>query len=95
MIDVSRVILSVQRALLGEVSPALRGVAVELSESVVWLRFYYDGEISEEDSDSATSVVAEVAGDLARPVQVRDSIDHLDTPAPLPSQATWVYRRRE
>jgi hypothetical protein len=45
-------LLSVQRALSGEVSPPLRGVTVGWYDYVIQLRSYFDGPISEEDRES-------------------------------------------
>ncbi len=58
------VLLSVQRALLGEVPPALRGVTLGWDDSLIYLRCYFDGPISEEDHESMELVATEVMADF-------------------------------
>lgn len=89
------VLLSVQRALLGAVSSELRGVAVELDLGVITVRFYYDGPISDDALDSATTVIAEVGADFDNLAIVKDEITRIDYPQKLPSAGIWVFKRRE
>lgn len=76
-------LLSVQRALLGEVSPAVRGVTVGWREHVILLRSYFDGPISAADRDSMSCVGAEVIGDFPEPWTIDDEVIRCDAPAPL------------
>ncbi len=52
-INYASAILSMNRALLGEIAPALRAARIKWDEKEVHLYFYYDGEISEDDRESA------------------------------------------
>ena len=52
--DPRKLILSTSRALIGEVSPCLRGVAVEVKENDIVVYFYNDGEITEALHDDYT-----------------------------------------
>ena len=51
-IDHVGAILTMNRALWGEVSPALRAARIKWDDQAIHLFFYYDGEISEEDHES-------------------------------------------
>ena len=51
------------RALWGEVSPALHAARIKMDDKIIYLFFYYDSEISEEDNESAECVATEVISD--------------------------------
>ena len=83
------------RALWDEVSPPLRAAKVKWNEEEVHLFFYYDGEISEEDNESAERVATEfIAGYPEYKLEV--DILRWDYPKPIPQgDAQLVYQRRE
>lgn len=87
--------LAIQTALLGEVSPALRGVVFTRENANVALSFFFDGEIEEEDRESASCVESELVAVLPPEVTVRTEIIRRDPPATLHAAGWWVYRRRE
>jgi hypothetical protein len=89
-------ICSVNRALLMEVGPALRAVAARRESGTVRLRFFFDGDISMEDRESANCVAGEVIADFPE-CDLDERIDRVDAPKPLPSEDGWVtvYMRRE
>jgi len=87
--------LLMQRALFGEVSPALRAAGFSLNDDQITLVFYYDGKISERDEESASCVETEVIAALPSEMQVASKVIRLDAPAKLPSPVRWVYSRRE
>ena len=103
------VLLSAQRALLGEVTPELRGVLVSWAAppdvpEPAWIEadFYYDREIEDDDADHVSEVEGYVAADFLPDVDVRFSPLHLSGSRPLPQVAekdlatkVWVYRRFE
>jgi len=89
----SAVFLSIQRALLGEVSSALRGVSVDWDHQTINIRSYFDSEISEDDRESMSSVQTEVLADFPSH-GVNMEIIRLDVPAELP-QGMFIYVRRE
>jgi len=84
-----------QIALLGEVSPALRGVAFWVGDRAVRIGFYYDGPVSEDDRESASCVVTEVIAALPEDVIVSDEVLQFSAPERLPEAEAWAYRRRE
>jgi hypothetical protein len=87
-------LLSLQRALLGEVSPFLRAAGARSLSNGWRIVFVYDGEIRPTDHDSATAAVAEVLADYGDEV-ISDEIVRVDAPELLPGMEAWAYRRRE
>lgn len=86
--------LSLQRALLDEVLPSLRGVAVDLNAEPT-IYFYFDGALTVEANESVSTTMAEALADLAGGRTLSDHIVRLDAPMRLPDHDTWVFRRRE
>lgn len=87
--------MSMNRALWGEVSPALRAAMITWDEKKVHLYFYYDGKISEEDNESAECIATEVIADFTG-YQLEVDILRWDYPKPIPQgHAEMVYMRRE
>ncbi|MEQ1506590.1 MAG: hypothetical protein ABMB14_30460 [Myxococcota bacterium] len=90
-----RVLVSLQRALLGEVFPSLRALTVEWGPGRVKFWAYVDGEPFPEDTESLSCVSAEVAGDFDADVAVEYEIVRRDAPAPIGDTRVFAYRRRE
>jgi hypothetical protein len=88
-------LLSVQRALLGAVSPTLRGVTVGWQGQVIRLRFYTDGPISSEDREALSVVGAEVIADFPAPWAIDEEVIREDAPEPMECLEAWAYLRRE
>jgi hypothetical protein len=89
------VLLSLQRALLGEVTPRLRAVTVKYAESSVHFEAYFDGEVSDEDRESMSLVETEVMADFPSDHLITHEVIRLDAPALIPKDRTWVYYRKE
>jgi hypothetical protein len=60
-----RLLLSIQRALLGEVTPNIRVVTAHIDAHTIVLRWVIDGEISDSFRLDLSAVAAEVAADFA------------------------------
>lgn len=88
-------LLSAQRALLGAVSPALRGVTVGARDKVVLFRCYLDGPIAEEDREALQVAGTEIIADFPAPWDINEEIIRCDAPAEIEVLDAWVYRRRE
>ncbi len=87
--------MSMNRALLCEVAPALRAAKIHWAAKTINLHFYYDGEISDEDRESAECVGTEVISDFPN-YNLKIEILRWDYPKPIPQdEGTTVYRRRE
>jgi len=95
--DRPMLLLSLQRALLGEVRAELRQASIEAdtTSKTVRLRFEYDGPPSEQALESCSCSAAEVIADF--PAQWQLDEQHLTVPAPAPleSLAHVAYRRHE
>jgi hypothetical protein len=87
--------LSLQRALLGEVPPALRAVVFSMKELTIASRFYFDGPISQEDDESVSCVETEVLADYDQEYTIAVRCIRLDFPLPIYDDGVWVYHRRE
>ncbi|MCI0381547.1 MAG: hypothetical protein L0207_00630 [Chlamydiae bacterium] len=94
-INRTRVLLTMMTALWGEVSPKLRAASVKWNEKTIHLFFFYDGEISEEDYESAEFVGTEVIASFPKH-KLKVDTRRLDYPALLPeNKGELVYKRRE
>jgi hypothetical protein len=95
-IERSSLILSANRALWGEVSPAVRAVFVREDGNNVQIQFIMDGPISDEDYFSISRVGSQLAADFPMH-QVKESGVRLDLPNPVPRSEGWylVFMRRD
>jgi hypothetical protein len=89
--------LAAQRALLGAVTPNLRGVTVGWESGATRLRFYFDGPISAEDEAQARHVGAVLVTDYwyGSPGALQEEVLRLDAPQPMERLAAWAYLRKE
>lgn len=94
-INRTTVMLSLQRALLGEVFPSLRMLTVEWTCDRVFFYAYVDGAISENDSESLSCISAEVAADYWDDIEIDYEAIRIDYPAKITDSRTRVYHRRE
>ena len=90
-------IMSLQRALLGEVHPQLRMASIQADpfSKVIRLRFEYDGEPSEEAQECASRAATEVIADFPEPWQLDDQHIACTTPARCVPLEHVVYWRHE
>jgi hypothetical protein len=90
-----RVLLSMQRALLGAVTRPLRGVAVSWSGDRIVARFIYDE--APRDQDPMLEAETEVLADFDQSVvtDFRAEVAPAPMSLPLNNGEVWVYRRRE
>jgi hypothetical protein len=94
----STVLLSLQRALIGEITPQMRAIEVEWSPRTIILRVFVDGDASAElqeafDAAVGTQIVADFPapnqGDPTFTIEFR-RVDH---PTPVPTRGTLVFAR--
>jgi hypothetical protein len=90
------VLLTAQVALLGEVSAAVRAVALAWSPQKIHLRAVFDGEIDDEDSESMECVGTEILASFSTH-EIEVECTRLDAPSPLKPLflMAWVYMRKE
>lgn len=90
-------VLSLVRALCGEVHPELRQASIEADENafIVRLRFEYDGLAAGLAQENCSCAATEVIADLAAPWDLDEQ--HVSVPAPsaLKPLRHVVYRRWE
>ena len=89
------VLVAVQQALLGEVTPNMRAVGLSYGDQSIKVRIYLDGETTEGDEESASLVETELMAAFPEEHQVRVDLVHLAAPAPIPKTEVWAYHRKE
>ncbi|WP_418646899.1 hypothetical protein ACNQFN_15125 [Thauera butanivorans] len=87
--------LSIQRALLGEVSPHLRAVVLSVDCKKIDVHFYFDGDVSEEDEESVSCIETEILADFEPDFSICAEVIRLDYPLPISDDGFWVYQRKE
>ncbi|WP_045854290.1 hypothetical protein [Raoultella terrigena] len=88
--------LSLQRALLGNVTPNISAVSVELVDNRISIFFYFDGEVSDEDEELVSVVETEVMADFDESFDVEAIIHRLDSLDPIKNaNGCLVYLRKE
>lgn len=94
--EISKVLLSMQRALLGSVMPSLRAVVVniDIENKLLFFSFFYDGTIDDELFDLASIACTEASGNFPE-YHVKDVIERLDYPQKIPAQGHYAYLRKE
>lgn len=95
LIDRPGVLLSLQRALLGEVFPALRTVTAEWTARALKIYFYVDGQLNDSDEGSVFSIAGEVAADFEPEISVSHEVVRCDAPMPVKDDRVWAFSRRE
>lgn len=93
-----KIALSLQRALLGAVTPNLRAVGFRYVEPEIIVTFVFDGPVPEEDVEAAQIVTTEVISDFPETgLECREDIIRADRPEPLPRAGVGrlVYARKE
>jgi hypothetical protein len=92
-----RVLLSMQRALLGEVTPDLRGVTAGWDTTRLDAIFVYDGVVTELVTEAVAVIETQVIADFFPELAVRFVAVRSPVPSDLNhfARRAWVYRRRE
>jgi hypothetical protein len=96
----ARVLLSLQRALLGEVTAQMRAIEVEWSPTAILIRVFAHGPVTDSLRDNFdASVVTQVVADFPYPDRgdphVTFDIVRCDAPAPIAVSGTLVFARAE
>lgn len=97
MIDDGYALLSAQRALLGSVTPNLRVVTIKVDnqKKLVKVCFFYEGQISEEDFDTANTAMTEIISDFPSEYELEEHIERIDSPNPISIEGRIVFKRKE
>jgi hypothetical protein len=90
-------LLAIQRALLDVVTPELRAVVVDVCKEthLLYIRFYYDGEVVEELVDLWQCAIKEARVDLGPDCVLDDRVERLDYPKEIPFRGRYAYLRKE
>jgi hypothetical protein len=90
-----RVLLSVQRALVGTVGPSLLGASVEWTARAIGLTWYVANTLSDDEREDLIAAGGMVAGDFSAEVELSEEFVEIEgTTRPTPAGA-WVFLRRE
>lgn len=90
------VLLSIQVALLGEITPNIRGITCAWNESVIDIHCYFEGEITEEDEDSMDCVATEVIADFPKhTIDLQCITVNMSESLGRHRLLVWVYMRKE
>ncbi len=91
------IVLSVVRALWGEVWPSYRAVLCKVyGPDAFDIEVFVDGEISEEMKESVSCIETEVLADFPPGVAVGSRLVRLDAPRPIEvGDAQLIFLRRE
>lgn len=97
LIDDGYGLLSAQHALLGSVTPNLRVVTINVNneKKLVKVCFFYDGEISEEDFDTANTAMTEIISDFPSEYELEEHIERVDSPNPISIDGRIAFKRKE
>ncbi len=85
-----------QNALVGEVTPELRAVVIniDLDEEIFYAWFYYDGSVSEERIDLWECVISEATAHIPE-CFIKSRVMRLDYPEKIPPGGYCAYMRKE
>ncbi len=87
---------SVQKALLGNVTPNLRAVYVLVEDGICGIIFYYDHPLSEDEEELASLADTEFIADFPSPeYKTSCTIEVIPYPTPIPKHGYCVYERYE
>lgn len=92
-----RVLLSVQRALLGHIGIAVRAITCRWTQDEIVVRAIFEGDASEDDIEAISVAETEVMADFPSRVAVCFKIERCDYPAAIPEREgeLAVFRRLE
>jgi hypothetical protein len=87
--------LSVQRALVGQVSPNLYGACIDLRHKQVVLTFYVAPDLSDDERDDLYAAGASGIGDCPDDHRIEERFVEIASDAtPLTTVGTWVFLQR-
>lgn len=88
--------LSIQRALLGEITPNIRCVTINIINKKIELSFFIDGKVTEDDQENISCIETEVIADFEDNFDIKTNIKRIDYPYPIVIEHGYcVYRRKE
>lgn len=92
----SLILLSIQHALLGKVTPNLRAVFVTIENEIIHYFFYYNSALSEEEEELASLADTEIIADFPLPEYKTDcTVIVLPYPNEIVQRGSCAYMRYE
>ncbi|WP_020579289.1 hypothetical protein [Actinopolymorpha alba] len=92
----TEVLLSLQRALWGMITPDIRAISVGWKDGIIRVRFIYDHQVTENDLEIVSEVEGEVLADFEPHVAADFSAEFSsEEMASLRNDGWWAYVRRE
>lgn len=88
-------LLAIQRALLGFATPELRGIVADVQNQELYMRFYYDKEVSYEILEGWEFAITKVIADMGAGYLFDIGIERLDYPQEIPFRGRYAYLRKE
>jgi hypothetical protein len=89
------VMLALQQALLGEVSPNLRAVVVTCDSKSIFFECFYDRVIFETNQESMSQVETELLALFPEDHNISYRLTRSDFPCSIPKVGLWAYYRKE
>lgn len=91
----AKVLLSTTRALLGVITPSVRGITVDYKREFIKLRAYFDIGATEEEKELISDAHGEIIGDF--PEMKTFPYEEIDLPFPEKMHvfSDWIYMRYE
>ena len=95
--SLTMLLLSIQRAILGVITPNIRGITCALNNSQIIIRCYFEGQITEENEESMNSVEAEVIADFPPDFTIDLQCIATNKSESLEQHRllAWAYKRKE
>ncbi|WP_070245920.1 hypothetical protein [Duganella phyllosphaerae] len=92
-----RVLLSVQRTLLGHIGTAVRAIMCRWTKDEIHVRAVFDGEINDEHAEAISEAETEIIADFPSQVAVCFKLERCDYPALIQHEIdeVAVFRRME
>ena len=92
----TRVLLSIQRALLGEITPNIRGITCTQNETKINICCYFEEDINEDNEESMDCVATEVAADFTdRKVDIQCMTINMSESLNGYRLLAWIYLKKE
>lgn len=90
-------LLATQNALLDAITAELRAVVIDVSseEQLLYIRFYYHGDVSTKLIDLWECAITEASASLGPDCALDYGVERLDCPKEIPLRGRYAYLRKE
>ncbi|MGV3502551.1 MAG: hypothetical protein ACO1O1_02510 [Adhaeribacter sp.] len=91
----ANVLLCATRALLGAITPSVRGITVDYNREFIKLRAYFDIGATEEEKELISDAHGEIIGDFPEMKAFPYEVFDLPFPEKMQVLSDWIYMRYE